>query len=182
MCRSWWCVIGVRRAREPQAGMTWGSLRCWLGPEVGARQRQAVREDDTRCAQTFANSSPFARRPPSRRRAQAERRVGRYSRCSLSWTRVILRVWRVWPLRIDGPSSETSRADPSLRSRVGGCGSCRSCGRANGRAPTSSLDAGQRTPASTATTARTSIRRSTADGHGPTKSDRLVESSLRSCS
>ena len=36
------------------------------------------------------------------------------------------------------------------------CGSCRSCGRVNGSAPTSSLDAGERMPASTATTARTS--------------------------
>src|SRR6266581_1684286 len=42
------------------------------------------------------------------------------------------------------------------------CGSCRTCGRANGRAPTRSLDAGKRPPAPTATTGPSAWRSTTA--------------------
>jgi hypothetical protein len=62
----------------------------------------------------------------------------------------------------DAGPEDSSRGDARVRRAqfakaqprsARGCGSWRSCGRANGRAPTSSLDAGKRTPAPTATTA-----------------------------
>ena len=61
-----------------------------------------------------------------------------------------------WPAQTDAVPRAPRTSTP-LATIWGACGSCRSCGRANRRAPTSSLDVGKRTPPPTATT-RPSLR------------------------